>query len=145
MEKGGGIDMRRDLIIVGIVVVALLMSGCATMSPRTKRGAGIGGVLGGAAGAVIDDENRWRGGIIGATVGALIGGTIGNMMDEASYEAAEKDKEVQYSRHTEDGSKEVVRATPYGYTADGDYKLIKTQVIRDGVVVKEEVRRVPVY
>lgn len=137
--------MRGNMFMVSIVVVAVLISGCATMSPRTKSGAGIGGVLGGAAGAVIDDENRWRGGIIGATVGALIGGTIGNMMDNATYEAAEENKPVQYSRYTEDGNREVVRATPYGYTADGDYKLIKTQVIRDGVVVREEVRKVPIY
>lgn len=136
--------MRKNLILVCVVMVALLVSGCASMSPRTKTGAGIGGILGGVAGAAIDD-NPWRGGIIGAAAGAIIGGTIGHMTDEATYEAAEKDKAVQYSRTVDDGSREMVRATPYGYTADGEYKLIKTQVIRDGVVVKEEVRRVPVY
>ena len=137
--------MEDSRFVVSIVILALLASGCATMSPRTKSGAGIGGVLGGTAGAIIDHDNRWRGGIIGAAVGALIGGTIGNMTDQAAYEAAEENKNVQYSRYTEDGSREIVRATPYGYTADGDYKLVKTQVIRNGVVVREEVKKVPVY
>ena len=136
--------MRGNLIIVGIVVVAILMGGCATTSTRTREGAGIGAILGGVAGAAIDKDNPWRGGIVGAAAGALIGGAIGNIMDRAAEEAAAEDRDVQYTRTLDDGSQEIVRATPYGYSADGNYKLIKTQVIRNGVVVEENVRRVPI-
>lgn len=136
--------MRGNMVVVGIVVAAVFISGCATMSPGTKTGAGVGGVLGGVTGALIDKDNPWRGGIIGAAAGAIIGGTIGSMTDRATDEAAEKGQATEYTRTTADGSVETVRATPYGYTADGNYKLIKTQVVRNGVVVSEEVRRVPI-
>lgn len=136
--------MRVYSVIAVILSLAVMVSGCASMSSQAKRGAGIGGILGGAAGAIIDKENRWRGGIIGATVGAIIGGTIGHIMDQAAYEAAQEGKSVEYSRTTGDGSQEIIRATPQGYSPDGEYKLVKTQLIRNGVVVKEEVKRVPV-
>lgn len=136
--------MRRDIMIIGFLVVAVLLSGCATTSTRTRTGAGTGAILGGVAGALIDKDNPWRGGVVGAFAGALIGGTIGNMMDRAAEESAAKNRPVQYSRTYDDGTREIVRATPVGYSEDGDYKLIKTQVIRGGVVVQEEVKRVPI-
>ena len=144
--------MKGNVIIIGFVVVAVLMTGCATTSTRTttpsrtstKEGAGIGAIIGGVAGAAIDKENRWRGGVIGAAAGALIGGAIGNIRDRAAEEAAAENREVQYTRTMDDGSQEIVRATPSGYSDDGSYKLVTTQVIRNGVVVETTVKRVPI-
>jgi uncharacterized protein YcfJ len=137
--------MRSSVIITGLVVVAMLMTGCATTSTKTREGAGIGAILGGVAGAVIDKDNPWRGGVVGAAAGAVIGGAIGSIRDQAAQEAAAEDRTVQYARTMDDGSQEVIRATPYGYTESGDYKLVRTQVIRNGVVVSEDVKRVPIY
>ncbi len=135
--------MRGNPIIVCVVVVAVLLAGCATTSTRTRAGAGTGAILGGVAGVLIDKDNPWRGGIVGAAAGALIGGAIGNIMDRAAEEAAEEDRTVQYTRTYDDGTREIVRATPSGYSEDGDYRLVRTQVIRNGVVVEEKVKRVP--
>jgi len=48
------------------------------LSPNyTGRGAAYGGVTGAAAGALIDNGNPWRGGVIGGFLGSLFGGGIG--------------------------------------------------------------------
>lgn len=50
----------------------------APPSPNyTGRGAAYGGVTGAAAGALIDNGNPWRGGVIGGFLGSLFGGGIG--------------------------------------------------------------------
>lgn len=41
------------------------------------RGAAYGGLTGAAAGALIDNGNPWRGGIIGGFLGSIFGGGIG--------------------------------------------------------------------
>jgi YMGG-like Gly-zipper len=43
----------------------------------TDRGAAFGGVTGAAAGALIDNGNPWRGGMIGGFLGSIFGGGIG--------------------------------------------------------------------
>jgi len=136
--------MKENLVVISIVVLALLTGGCATTSTKTRTGAGTGAILGGVAGVFIDKDNPWRGGIVGAAAGALIGGTIGNIMDRATEEAATKNKTAQYTRTYYDDTRETIRATPCGYSEDGNYKLIKIQIIRNGVVVKEEVKKVPI-
>ena len=56
----------------GPLVAALtvsLLGACASQpvvsTPRTYQGAGVGAVVGGGAGAVIDKDNRWRGAALG--------------------------------------------------------------------------------
>ncbi len=136
--------MKGNVIILGLVVVALVLTGCATPAKNTKGGAGIGAIVGGVAGAVIDKDNPWRGGIVGAAAGAIIGGAIGNVMDRAAEEAAAENRPVQYTRTYDDGTQEIVRATPSGYSDDGNYKLVRTEVIRNGVVVETKVKRIPI-
>ena len=41
------------------------------------QGAVVGGVTGAAAGALLDSDNAWRGGMIGGFLGSLFGGGIG--------------------------------------------------------------------
>jgi hypothetical protein len=136
--------MKNNIIIIGVVVIAVLLSGCATTSTNTKQGAGVGAVIGGVAGALIDKDNPWRGGVVGAFAGALIGGAVGSISDRAAEEAVMKDRPVAYMRTLDDGTQETIRATPLGYSTDGNYNLVKTQIIRNGVVVSEEVKRVPI-
>jgi len=73
--------------IIVILLVTLIMSGCASMNKTTK-GAAIGTAAGGAMGAVIGKAagNTGLGAIIGATVGGASGAIIGNRMDKQAEE-----------------------------------------------------------
>jgi outer membrane protein OmpA-like peptidoglycan-associated protein len=74
-------------ISIGVLAVAMLVSGCKSMS-KTQKGAGVGVVGGGAAGAIIGraSGNTALGAIIGATVGGVAGAVIGRKMDKQAEE-----------------------------------------------------------
>ncbi len=143
MEKGGErVTMRKYSPFLFILSI-LVLSGCATMSPRTKAGAKIGAILGGIGGAAIDKENPWRGAIEGAAAGAIIGGTIGYIIDQAALESARRDAPVVYKRKNPKGWEEEVVAEPKGISQDGNYKIVQVKYIRNGKVIKEEVKVIP--
>ena len=74
---------RRPL--VALMIIALMIAGCASNGGMTDTGKGaVIGSLGGAAlGALVDMHgNPWAGALIGAAGGALAGGVVGNFMDE---------------------------------------------------------------
>lgn len=56
-------------------------------NPHFIGGAG-GAIIGGTAGAIKDDENRWRGGAIGAGLGTVAGLAAGHAVAEGQREAA---------------------------------------------------------
>lgn len=70
----------------GIALMAVctgLTTGCETMNNnRTATGAVAGGLLGATAGALIDGDNPWRGGAIGAVAGTALGGGIGYVLQK---------------------------------------------------------------
>jgi hypothetical protein len=140
-RKGG--DMKKNIAIglVGWVVTVALISGC--MTPRVGAGAKIGGIVGAVGGAIIDDDNPWRGAVLGAAGGAILGGVIGNIVDHAAEQAARERAPVAFERVTPRGQVERVEARPAGVTPDGTMQIISVKHIRDGVVVKEEIRTVP--
>jgi outer membrane protein OmpA-like peptidoglycan-associated protein len=78
-------NLRTGLII--ILSATLILSGCASLN-KTQKGAAIGTVGGGAAGAVIGKAsgNTALGAIIGAVVGGATGAIIGNKMDKQAEE-----------------------------------------------------------
>lgn len=53
---------------------------------NTYKGAGLGAIIGGAIGALSDDDDRLKHGGIGAGVGAGLGGLIGQYMDSQERE-----------------------------------------------------------
>ncbi|WP_416867343.1 MAG: OmpA family protein [Imperialibacter sp.] len=77
--------------VIFFLCVAFLFSGCS--ASKTKKGAAVGVVGGGAMGAVIGraSGNTALGAIIGAAVGGTAGALIGNKMDK---QAAELEKTV---------------------------------------------------
>lgn len=83
---------KSNLFLSLILSLALLFTGCASLS-RAFKGGAIGTAAGGAAGAVIGraSGNTAMGAVIGATVGGVSGAIIGNQMDK---QAAEIKKEV---------------------------------------------------
>jgi hypothetical protein len=64
---------------VGLMLVGLMLltSGCAT--PQGVAGAGVGAVVGGVSGALIDRGNPGRGAVIGGGLGAILGGGLGDI------------------------------------------------------------------
>ena len=132
-------------ILMVLAVLSVLASGCTTYNntaPRTQAGAGIGAIVGGLAGLIIDRHNPWRGAILGTAAGAVIGTVVGNIEDTAAQEAARRDTTVRYDRTSDQGWHEQIVATPQGQ--EGDYKLVDIKYIRDGKVIGEEVKQVPI-
>lgn len=70
---------KNWLIGVALVMTGLLLfsSGCST--PQGAQGAGLGAVVGGVSGALIDKGNPWRGAAIGGGLGAVFGGGLGEI------------------------------------------------------------------
>lgn len=65
--------------LVGLCLAGMLLfsSGCATQ--QGAQGAGLGAVVGGVSGALIDKGNPWRGAAIGGGLGAVFGGGLGEI------------------------------------------------------------------
>lgn len=87
--------LGRSFMVV-IVVIPLLLSGCASnsntlagaMKTDTGKGAVVGGVGGAVLGALIYESNPVAGLLIGAAGGALAGGVVGHFMDERKEDLA---------------------------------------------------------
>ncbi|HAH23231.1 MAG TPA: hypothetical protein DCL77_05640 [Prolixibacteraceae bacterium] len=74
-------------ILPAVLASTLLLSGCSSLT-KTQKGAGIGAVAGGAAGAIIGraSGNTAMGTVIGAAVGGVSGAVIGRKMDKQAEE-----------------------------------------------------------
>ncbi len=119
------------LVVMIFFFLSLLFSGgCATQ--QGYQGAGIGAVIGGAAGALIDKKNRWRGGAIGAALGAALGGTISELAtraaDDAARKAAAENKNVK--AETRDGY--TIIAEPAGTNQQTKCKKVRERIWKDG-------------
>jgi len=128
-------------ILAWIVVLALgtvLLTSCAT-SPRTHEGATAGGVLGAAAGALIDKHNRWRGAVIGGVLGAAFGGTVTEISSRAAREAAQTGRPVAYQ--STDGWQRV-QAEPVAYNYQTKCHKVHERVWQNGRMVKDEIREI---
>jgi outer membrane protein OmpA-like peptidoglycan-associated protein len=77
-------------VIPASVILALALSGCASMSQNQKdsaKGAGMGGLAGAVIGAIADGS---KGALIGAGVGAISGAIAGNIWSKRMEEQKEE-------------------------------------------------------
>ncbi|HAC16530.1 MAG TPA: hypothetical protein DCE78_11390 [Bacteroidetes bacterium] len=90
--------MKTQLITTTLLISALLLAGCDSLSNTTKgtvigagAGAGVGALAGKALGSTV------KGALIGAVVGGAAGNIIGHRMDTQAEELAQslKDAEIQ--------------------------------------------------
>ncbi|MGD8562115.1 MAG: glycine zipper 2TM domain-containing protein [Desulfarculaceae bacterium] len=126
------------LVIVSVLLAMVAVLGCASgPSSSGGQGAMAGIAVGGTAGALIDQDNRWRGGIIGGALGAVLGGLLGEISDRAAHEAAQAQKPVQYT--SQSGRRQVV-AKPAG--AKGDCKIVTERYYENGKLVRTVEREV---
>jgi len=81
--------LRRNIILILFIALALVSAGCESMGPKTKTGAVAGGLIGATAGGIIGYQsgNPVAGAAIGAAVGALGGGLVGSAMDDSDKKA----------------------------------------------------------
>lgn len=108
-------------------------------SQHTQEGAGIGAAVGATAGALIDDDNPWRGAVIGGALGAAFGGTIAEVSNKAAHESVEEGRPVRYE--SEDGYRRV-EASPEGYDEHTRCHKVRERVWEGDRLVKDEVREV---
>lgn len=133
--------MNLTRMIAGATLPAFLalLSACATgpygSSPYPYQGATAGGVIGAAAGALIDKHNRWRGALIGGALGAALGGTVTEIARRASYEAARSGRPVSYE--SEDGWQRV-EAEPL--PSRGGCRTVRERIWQGGKIVQEQER-----
>lgn len=64
------------------------------------------------------------------------------LMNKAVSEAAATDATVKFAKTNEQGVKEEVIATPQ--KQEGNYKPVDVQYVRDGKVIKEEIRKIQI-
>lgn len=78
--------MKSPILIPAIVLVAIVLPGCAT-THTGQDGAVIGGLLGATAGAIIGNQSgdAGEGALIGAGIGAITGGIIGDSQENTRY------------------------------------------------------------
>ncbi len=90
-------NLRMGLLVV--LSTVFLFTGCASWN-KTQKGAAIGTVSGGAAGAVIGraSGNIALGAIIGAAVGGGAGAIIGRQMDKQAEEIAKNVPDAKVER-----------------------------------------------
>jgi hypothetical protein len=128
--------MKRAIVFFAILALLSATSAC---TPHHTRGAAAGGVVGGAAGALLDSKNSWRGFVIGSALGALMGATLTDVSLKASQEAVEYGKPVEY--RTTDG-RGVYRSEPVDYNAQTKCHKVHEKAWEDGRLVKDQIREV---
>ena len=85
--------------MIAVALSTLIITGCASNTSNTQKGAGIGAVLGALAGKGTGDNDKSRY-VWGAALGALAGSAIGSYMDKQEQEFRDElaDSGVEVSR-----------------------------------------------
>jgi outer membrane lipoprotein SlyB len=126
----------RKATVILLSLTLLLIGACAQ---HHYEGAAAGGAVGGMAGAFLDDDNPWRGGVIGAALGAIFGATIADVSVRGAQEAAQTGRPVEY--RTENG-RGVYRADPLEYSPRTKCHKVQERTWQDGKIVKDEIKEV---
>jgi hypothetical protein len=129
----------KKATVIFLSLMLLLVGACAQ---HQYEGAAAGGVLGGIAGALLDDSNPWRGGVIGAALGAAFGATLADVSVRGSQEAARTGRPVEYRTTTDTGRRAVYRADPLEYNPRTKCHKVQERTWQDGRLVKDEIREV---
>lgn len=128
--------MKKIVSLILALTFVALISGCTT---QHAKGGGMGAAIGGASGALIDKRNPWRGGVIGAVIGAIAGLTVSELATQASREAVEANKPVEY--RTVDGRGRY-EAYPVDYNAQTKCHKVQEKVWEDGRLIKDDIKEV---
>lgn len=97
-------------------------------------GAGVGGAIGAAAGALLDRGNPWRGAVIGGALGAVAGGTMAEISKRAVQEARTAERPVSYERRTSNGWERVEAIPQQKY---GKQRCVMVKTYENGHLIDE--------
>ncbi len=126
--------MKR--FILPAVAFFIFIAGC---SKEAYEGAVVGGAAGSAVGAILDEENPWRGAFIGGVVGAVVTGTIVEISNRAAQECSEYDRPVIY-RCYKCREKVWIKAVPVRWA--GKCRIVKLQYFKGDKLIKVKRKRV---
>jgi len=128
-------------ILVSVLGVFLLLSGCTA----TEQGAGIGAATGAGLGAIIGHQSKEAGpgAAIGAAAGALVGGLIGHEV-EKDQQKKEVESAYQQGRQDSSGSSVSSSSSGKGTWVEGHYEYVTKKewvdtTTRERVWVEEQV------
>jgi hypothetical protein len=121
-----------------VLVYSTLFYSCVT-SRSTYETSAAGAGLGGPAGALIDAEKRWRGGVLGGAKAYAVTGTVTEISTRAAVEAAQEGRPVIYQ--SDDGFQRV-EETPVSYNAEAKCHKVRERIWQEGKLVKDEVKEV---
>jgi hypothetical protein len=124
------------------ILLMLALFPLAACTPYHAQGAGVGGYIGGITGAILDQRNPWRGGLIGAGIGAIAGATIADISIRGSQEAVSYGGPVEYTTEDRRGRYYAAPENDYYYDGSTRCRKIREQVWEDGRLVKDHVREV---
>jgi len=125
--------------IIVLMAVLILLAGAVGCTQYHAQGAGVGGAMGGVAGALLDSSNPWRGGVWGAVLGAIAGASLTEISMQGSRQAAEANRPVEY--RTADGRGRY-EAYPVDYNAQTKCHKVQERVWEDGRLVKDQIKEV---
>ena len=125
------INSRFYSIVLPFVALLFVIPLFTSCSQHTRQGAGTG--------ALIDDDNPWRGAVNGGTLGADFGGTIAEISNQAAGEAVEEGRPVQYE--SGDGYRRI-EASPGEYNEETKCHKVRERAWEDDKLVKDEVREI---
>ena len=138
MEKRTTSLLVAISLIFWVFGVSSLLSSCAT-TQRTYEAGAVGAGLGGLAGALIDSDNRWRGGVLGAVIGGVLAGTVTEISTRAAVESAEEGRPVVYQSNE---GYQRIEETPVSYNAETKCHKVRERIWQEGQLVKDEVTEV---
>lgn len=125
--------------ICSLLSLVILLSMTISCTQYHGQGAGAGAAVGGVSGALLDDSNPWRGGVIGAALGAILGATLTDISMQGRQQAIDSGSSVRY--RTDDG-RGVYRADPMEYDAETKCHKVHERAWEDGKLIKDTVREV---
>ena len=94
----------KQMLVVGLAMAALALSGCESMGTaaqsKTTQGAVLGGLLGAGTGAIVGNQSDHAGAgtAIGAGLGALGGAMVGHALEENQQKAERQSTPVATAR-----------------------------------------------
>jgi hypothetical protein len=123
-------------LIIPALAFTVLLSSCHKQS---YEGAVIGGAAGSAVGAILDEENPWRGAFIGGVIGAVVTGSIVEIASRAADECAEYGKPIEYRCYK---CRENIRivATPVGWK--GKCRIVRIKYFKGNKLIKVKTKKV---
>ncbi|SFN04061.1 glycine zipper 2TM domain-containing protein [Thermodesulforhabdus norvegica] len=133
--------MKKTVVIVLTLLLTFASLTACVPGPSTQQhyetSAWLGAV-GAGIGALVDENNRWRGAVIGGALGAVTGYGLAEISQRAAREAAYRRDTVTYYNRT---TGEWVQSDPVYYGPD--YATVRVRTGYGQQVREERYERVP--